>query len=72
LAARFGQRGWAAAIGIAAAAASAYAWHVTARSGHLVSATGFLVLGFAWGRYPAIAWLGALLILGGSLMRWLG
>ena len=30
------------------------------------------MLGFAWGRFHAIAWTGALLILGGSAMRWIG
>jgi hypothetical protein len=30
------------------------------------------MLGLAWGRRHAIAWIGALLILGGSAMRWIG
>jgi len=49
-----------------------YAWHITAAHGHLVAAAGFVMLGFAWGRLHAVAWLGALLILGGSAMRWVG
>jgi hypothetical protein len=49
-----------------------YAWHVTTREGHLAAAAGFAILALAWGRRPAIAWVGALLILGGSAMRWIG
>jgi hypothetical protein len=71
--ARRSPQAWlAAAIGLAAAAMSAYAWRLTGANGHLVCAAGFVLLGLAWGRLPAIAWLGALLILGGSLMRWAG
>ena len=62
----------AAAVGVVAAAASIYAWHLTGATGHLVAAAGFLMLGFAWGRLHAVAWLGALAILGGSAMRWIG
>jgi hypothetical protein len=51
---------------------SVYAWRLTGTSAHLVSAAGFVILGLAWGRAGAIAWLGALLILGGSMMRWIG
>jgi hypothetical protein len=51
---------------------SAYAWRITAAPGHLVAAAGFVILGCAWGRYPAVAWIGALAILGGSAMRWIG
>jgi hypothetical protein len=47
------------------------AWHFTAKPGHLVAAAGFVILGLAWGRRPAVAWIGALLILGGSAMRWM-
>jgi len=57
---------------VAAAAASVYAWHLTGAAGHLVAAAGFVMLGFAWGRLHVLAWLGALLILGGSAMRWIG
>jgi len=49
-----------------------YAWHLTGAAGHLVAAAGFVMLGFAWGRLHVLAWLGALLILGGSAMRWIG
>jgi hypothetical protein len=45
-------------------------WHVTSKPGHLMAGAGFLILGLAWGRRPAIAWIGALLILGGSILRW--
>jgi hypothetical protein len=60
----------AAAIGLVAAALSVYVWHVTSKPGHLMAGAGFLILGLAWGRRPAIAWIGALLILGGSILRW--
>jgi hypothetical protein len=72
IAGRSRQAQLAAAVGTGAAIASLYAWHLTTRGGHIVAATGFLILGFAWGRAPAIAWLGAVLILGGSIVRWIG
>ena len=62
----------AAAVGVAAAGASAYAWHLSGAPGHLLAAAGFVMLGLAWGRLHAVAWAGALLILGGSAMRWIG
>jgi hypothetical protein len=51
---------------------SAYAWRITGSNGHLLAGCGFLILGLAWGRLHAVAWAGALLILGGSVMRWIG
>jgi hypothetical protein len=51
---------------------SFYAWRLTGANGHLVAAVGFLVLGASWSRLPVVAWIGALLILGGSVVRWIG
>ena len=59
-------------LGLATAGLSAYAWRLTGSPGHLAAAIGFAMLGFAWGRVRALAWAGVLLILGGSMARWMG